>query len=45
MSTLHLPRDFQQLRKTFKGTDPAALIVLGVATGLLIVVLVAIFFL
>ncbi|MEI8029578.1 MAG: hypothetical protein WCH35_07350 [Comamonadaceae bacterium] len=44
MLTLHLPRDIQRVRESFKGTDPAALIVFAVATGLLAVILVAIYF-
>ncbi|MBZ4211765.1 MAG: hypothetical protein LAD29_11585 [Rhodoferax sp.] len=44
MSTVHSPRDFSQIRARFKGTDPAALIVFGVAAGLLVVFLVSVFF-
>jgi hypothetical protein len=44
MLTLHLPRNLEQVSKRFKGTDPAALIVLAVAVGLLSVVLISVFY-
>lgn len=44
MSTVHLPRESSRISARFKGTDPAALIVFGVAAGLLVVFLVSVFF-
>ncbi|MCX7246100.1 MAG: hypothetical protein NTX31_00240 [Burkholderiales bacterium] len=44
MSTVDSPRDLSPIRERFKGTDPAALIVFGVAAGLLVVFLVSVFF-
>ncbi len=44
MLTVHLPKDIERVRERVKGTDPAALIVFAVATGLLSVILVAIYF-
>jgi hypothetical protein len=44
MLTSHLPRDIERVRERFNGTDPDAMIVFAVATGLLAVILVAVYF-
>ena len=44
MLTLHLPKSFAPLSESLRKTDPAAWRVLGVATGLLLIVLGTIFY-
>ncbi len=44
MLSLHLPRNLDQFSAKLKGVDPAALLVLAVASGLLSVILLVFFF-